>query len=135
MASLPRQRRFSRAVDNAIRDYLNSATKSGNWWNPLTLPWYSGEEGRKRAEEFRECLRTMSDLRIMERCLEIFEESTILKSHIVNHLLLCGIWYDKIDHPIISDGDKATIVTKILQQEVERMKATHREYYNTLLMN
>lgn len=128
-----RQRRLARAVDNAINEYLKDTTFG--WAGPLLMSGYSGEEGQKRAMAFQQALYIMTDRRILERCLEIFGESTSLKRHIVEHLTMCGLWYDKIVATMYDEPDKTAALTKVLQAEVETMKQTHRDYYNAFYLN
>ena len=124
-------RKLVRAVDNAIRDYLNGTTFG--WASTLTFSSYSGEDGKERAENFRSKLKNMSDLGIMERCLQIFDESYALSRHIVSHLVMCGIWYDKIDERLVYDGEyygaAFKALTKVLKIEVEEMKRRYVAYY------
>ena len=98
---------------------------------------YSGAEGHKRAVDFQQALYIMTDLRIIQRCLEVFVESNALKRHIVDHLLMCGIWYDKICQKLslAPAPDKTAILIEVMEKEIEDMKRTRRDYYSNFYLN
>lgn len=116
------QRRLVRVINNAIREYLD--TTSFGW---VSTSGYSGEDGQRRALDFQQRLAIMSDLHILERCVKIFEESTILKRHIINHLVISGIWYDALAGSL----QKEESVMVLIDEEINRMKRGDNSYLRT----
>lgn len=118
-------RKLLKAVSNAIQEYLN--TTAFGW---IGISGYSGEYGQKRALDFQQRLSIMADLHILEKCLKVFVESTVLKRHIIDHLVMSGIWYNKLTEKMSNGTLKDDAIREIIDTEIDFMTTNELLYLN-----